>query len=213
MAATRSIPTSSSSRYRCRHEAPNQLRRPTDIATVRAAISQKGGRMHFDTVIIGCGTTGSMLAADLSADPSRTVCAIEAGPDYPTSDEIPRHVFEYLAPPETTHDSAPNRLSTTSFLVNSPANWGYTARSTRLAPRINLPRGKLAGGSSAVNGCTWLWPVRQDLDAWVKAGNAGWEYEECLPYLAAIEDDTDFPADHHGSGGPIRVQRTPRSAW
>jgi choline dehydrogenase len=169
--------------------------------------------MHFDTVIIGCGTTGSMLAARLSADPSRTVCAIEAGPDYQSSDQVPRRVFEYLAPPEATSDSAPESLSTTNFLVNSPWNWKFTARSTPLAPSIQLPRGKLVGGSSAVNGCTWLWPVREDLDAWAKAGNTDWGYEDCLPYLAAIEHDTDFPGDHHGASGPIRVQRTPRSAW
>jgi choline dehydrogenase len=168
--------------------------------------------MRFDTVIVGCGTTGSMLAAYLSENPSRTVCAIEAGRDYPTAAELPRGVRALVSLPPGTVTRSMVAATTDDDSIGYP-DWGLTARSTGLQPNINLPRGKLVGGSSAVNGCTWLWPAREDLDAWARAGNQSWGYNDCLPYLASLERDHDHPRAPHGTVGPIPVQRPRREDW
>jgi choline dehydrogenase len=168
--------------------------------------------MRFDTVIVGCGTTGSMLAAYLSQDPSRTVCAIEAGRDYLSTAEMPRGVRTLVTPPPGTATRSVIAATSNDDSFGYP-DWGLTARSTSRQPAIQLPRGKLVGGSSAVNGCTWLWPAREDLDAWANAGNKSWGFSDCLPYLTSLERDADHPAPPHGADGPIPVQRAHREEW
>lgn len=163
--------------------------------------------MRFDTVIVGCGTAGSILAAHLTEDPSRTVCAIEAGHDYSSFDELPMSLRAHRAN-RSEAGKNPNDPKTVGF-----PDWGYTARSTDLQPRVPLPRGKVIGGSSSVNGGVFFRALRQDLDEWAAAGNPSWEFDRCLPFFKSIEHDYDFNDEFHGSAGPIPVHRPAEQDW
>jgi len=83
-------------------------------------------------------------------------------------------------------------------------DWGYADPSVGAA----LPRGKLVGGSSAVNAAIALRGQPQDYDRWAEFGAQGWEWERCLPFFVRLEDEADFGDEpHHGRGGPIHVRR------
>jgi choline dehydrogenase len=159
--------------------------------------------MHFDTLIVGAGSAGAILAARLSEDPARSVCLIEAGPDYPTVDELPARVrgFDlgmrvYAGAPLASHE------------------WEYTARATSAQTAIRVPRGRLIGGSSSINGVVFLRALRADLDSWAERGNPSWAYDQCLPYFRCLEADCEFGDDDlHGHAGPIPVHRAAREDW
>src|SRR5262249_1546116 len=154
---------------------------------------------RYDTVIVGAGTAGAILAARLSEDPSRTVCVIEAGRDYAAVDDLPLGVL--------THRSLRGFAVSAARQANDPnllgfPDWGVTARSAALQPSVPLPRGKVVGGSSSINGAVFFHALRSDLDAWAAAGNAGWGFDDGLPFFKKVEADADFPGAHHGTTGP-----------
>jgi choline dehydrogenase len=173
-----------------------------------AAVTSTSARIHsqwrFDTVIVGCGTAGSILAARLTEDESRTVCVIEAGRDYRTFDDLPAAV---RVPRANRSESSSNPN------YSAAVDWGYMARSTPLQPSVPVARGKVVGGSSSVNGAAFLWPLREDLDEWAAAGNPSWTYDSCLPFLKAVERDCDFDDEWHGSDGPVPINRPPKADW
>ena len=72
---------------------------------------------------------------------------------------------------------------------------------------IRYPRGKVAGGSSAVGATVALRGVPADYDEWAAAGNPAWAWNEVLPYFQRLEDDLDFAGEYHGQGGPFPVRR------
>jgi choline dehydrogenase-like flavoprotein len=77
-----------------------------------------------------------------------------------------------------------------------------------------VPRGKVTGGSSAVNGEIFLRGIAEDFDGWAAHGNDLWSFEQVLPFYRKLERDLDFgDADYHGRGGPVPVTRWPRPAW
>jgi choline dehydrogenase len=76
-----------------------------------------------------------------------------------------------------------------------------------------VPRGRLLGGSSSVNGQMFLRGVPEDYDGWAAAGNPLWEFESVLPFFVKLERDLDFRGAYHGDTGPIPVRRWPRSEW
>ena len=144
--------------------------------------------MQYDDIIIGAGSSGAVLTARLSEDPGRNVLLIEAGPDY------------------ADVDSTPNDLLNSHYISIVAHDWGLKADAVPERP-IAFPRGKVTGGSSAVNGAVALRGLPSDYDAWAAAGNDEWSWERCLPYLRSIEDDRDMGGDLHGTGGPIPVIR------
>jgi choline dehydrogenase len=76
-----------------------------------------------------------------------------------------------------------------------------------------MPSGRVVGGSSAINTTVFLWPLRVDLDGWAAIAGPEWSYDACVPYLARIESDLDFPEPPHGRDGKIPVRRPPRDTW
>jgi choline dehydrogenase len=168
---------------------------------------EEGSRLtHFDSVIVGCGTAGAILAARLSEDSSRSVCVVEAGAAYASVDAMPAGV--------RSHRSARGLTSRNDPDVLGFPDWGLRACSTRLQPDVHIPRGRVIGGSSSVNGGVFFRALRDDLDEWVADGLPLWAYTECLPYFNRLETDFDFgQAGYHGDRGPIPVHRAQAEDW
>src|SRR5690606_34860733 len=120
---------------------------------------------NADYVIVGAGSAGCALAHRLSADPGVRVCLLEAGgSDWNPWVHIP------IGYGKTFFDARVNWMFKTE---PEPALNGR---------RIDQPRGKVMGGSSAINGLLYVRGQREDYDAWAALGNEGWAYEDVLPY-------------------------------
>ncbi|MFD6390007.1 mycofactocin system GMC family oxidoreductase MftG [Nocardia sp. NPDC060259] len=138
------------------------------------------------TLVVGAGSAGCVLAARLSADPAHTVLVLEAGPVWASAAEVPAHLLD------------PGHLPVGP---DSGVVWRYQG---------NIVRGKLIGGSGAINGSYFIRPTAADFAEWsAAAGSALWSFDAVLPLLAELESDRDFgSAPGHGARGPIPVQRT-----
>lgn len=155
--------------------------------------------MIYDTVIVGAGAAGSILAARLSEDPTRSVLLLEPGPDYPDLETMP--------------DELKNGVTGAIDSSNSPHNWDYRATGTDIAGPIVVPRGRTTGGSTATNAQIFLRGVPEDYDSWAASGLDEWSYQKLLSGFLRSENDLDFGGDFHGKGGPISCVRPPREEW
>ena len=148
--------------------------------------------MTYDDIVVGAGSAGAVIAARLSEDPQRRVLLIEAGPDYRSLDEMPR---DLLKPWVSWRDH----------------DWGFHA-DARPGREIRLHRGKVMGGSSAVNGTIALRGVPDDFASWVALGCDEWDFESVLPWYRKLENDPEG-GDFHGSAGPVPIERPPQDGW
>ncbi|MGE3961532.1 MAG: GMC family oxidoreductase [Dehalococcoidia bacterium] len=148
-------------------------------------------RVH-DIVVLGAGSSGAVIAARASEDPNRSVLLVEAGPDYGTLADTPYDL----------------RNSYQNSLVDH--DWKHQYQPTAQAPSTPFPRGRVTGGSSAVNTTIALRGVPEDYDGWAAQGNPEWAWEQVLPAFKRLERDLDFPdAPYHGDAGPILIRRYP----
>jgi len=152
--------------------------------------------MRYDVIIIGAGSAGSVLATRLSEDPGRSVLLLEAGPDYPEFERLPDDL---------------KRGNNFMRSAQGPHRWEYAATMTPQQPNPTpIYRGRVVGGTSAINGQVFLRGIPEDFDDWAAQGNDEWAFTKVLPYFRKLETDEDFRGDFHGSDGPTPVRRYKR---
>jgi choline dehydrogenase len=160
-------------------------------ATATAAEAAEGS---FDYVIVGGGSAGCVLAARLSESGRHRVLLLEAGGE----DRNP-----WIHVP----------LGYGRLFKDPRVNWLYESEPEAElgGRRVIQPRGKVLGGSSSINGLVYIRGQREDFDLWRQMGNAGWSYEDVLPYFRRAEDQQRGADEWHGVGGPLAVsdQRGP----
>lgn len=149
----------------------------------------------FDYIVVGAGAGGCVVANRLSEDPQTRVLLLEAGG---RDNWIWHHIpVGYL------------------FAIGNPrADWMFT---TEAEPGLNgralgYPRGKVLGGSTAINAMISMRGQSEDYDNWRQLGLSGWGWDDVFPVFRDMEDHYLGPNPHHGSGGPWRVER-PRTRW
>jgi choline dehydrogenase len=144
--------------------------------------------MEYDLVIVGAGSAGCVIASRVTETPAR-VLLLEAGPDYPDG-AIPEDLRNGNNNSYTAHD------------------WGLSYKPRSTSGVLPFPRGKVVGGSSAVNTCIALRGEPDDYDEWARLGGPEWAWDKCLPAFVRLESDRDF-GDHayHGSAGPLPIGR------
>ena len=144
--------------------------------------------MEFDYIIVGAGSAGCALANRLSADRRCKVLLLEAG----TKDS--NHWIHIPA-------------GFTRTLTDPSVNWLYeTEPEEGTANRsIPIPRGKVLGGSSSINGMLYIRGQHRDYDLWAQQGNRGWSFDDVLPYFKRSENREGGGDEFHGEGGPLHV--------
>lgn len=145
----------------------------------------------YDTIIVGAGSAGCVAACRLSVDPSRKVLVLEAGRDAPQASDIP---------------------SDWVTMFNTRADWGYYTEPQAgcRGRRIFWPRGKMVGGSGALNAMIYIRGLPSDYDAWERAGCAGWGWRDVFPVFLASENNARFLAsEYHGTQGPLHIGDVP----
>ena len=144
----------------------------------------------FDYIVIGAGSAGSVVANRLSADGRTRVLLLEAGRAGHPWSRIP--------------------IGFARLINNPAANWLYSSEPEESTGgrRVPVPRGRLLGGSSSINGMVFVRGQAQDYDGWAQLGNRGWSYRDVLPLFRAMESYGSGEDEYRGREGPLKVGDT-----
>ncbi len=150
---------------------------------------------EFDYVVVGAGSAGCALANRLSADETKSVLLLEAGgnDDYFWI-HVPIGYLYTMGNPRT------------DWCFKTEAEPGLNGRA------LNYPRGKVVGGCSAINGMIYMRGQAADYDMWRQMGNAGWAWDDVLPFFKRSQDQVRGHDDFHAAGGEWRVEEM-RLTW
>jgi choline dehydrogenase-like flavoprotein len=143
--------------------------------------------MH-DVIIVGAGSAGCVMANRLSSDPSRRVCLIEAGPR-------DRNPFIHIP------------LGLALLARSRSLNWSYATEPepALMNRRLYWPRGRVLGGSSAINAMIYMRGHPADYAGWAKAAGPDWDWPAVRQVFLDLEGNTDLDDEHHGTTGPLSV--------
>jgi choline dehydrogenase len=147
---------------------------------------------HYDYIVVGAGSAGAVLASRLSEDPRNQVLLVEAGRT--------GHLYSRLP------------VSFGLLIDNPRANWCYESdpEPNTANRKIPVPRGKVLGGSSAINGLVWVRGQTLDYDTWAQMGARGWSWQDVGPLFTRIESyENGNGANGRGTGGLLRVSEVP----
>jgi len=142
----------------------------------------------YDYIVVGAGSAGAVVANRLSADARSTVLLVEAGPASHRWSRIP--------------------IGYAKLINNPAANWLYSSEpeANTNGRRLPVPRGRILGGSSAINGMAFVRGQAQDFDTWAQMGNRGWSYADVLPFFKRMENYAGGGDDEfRGRDGPLCI--------
>ena len=142
---------------------------------------------NYDYIIVGAGSAGCAVANRLSKNPHHNVLLIEAG--------------------RASHPVTRLPASFALLIDNPLANWRYRSEPEESTGNreIPVPRGKLLGGSSAINGLVYVRGNKLDYDTWAQMGNTGWSYDDVLPFFKKMENYQGELSEIRGGDGPLKV--------
>ena len=152
-----------------------------------------------DFIVVGAGSAGCVLANRLSEDPNNSVILVEAG-------AADTHPFIHIP------------AGFVNLMTNPSVNWLFSTRpQEHLNGRtMSMPRGKVMGGTSSINGMLYVRGQAQDFDNWAQAGNIGWSFEDVLPYFKrSVQTHLDplhIDTDLHGFSGELHIS-SPRTTY
>lgn len=148
--------------------------------------------MQYDYIIIGAGSSGCVMADELSSDPANRVLLVESGPsDNNMLIDMPRGIGKILNP-------------------ESPYVWAYEIDRGAIGGTETWLKGKAIGGSSSINGMIYARGFATDYDGWEASGCSGWGWKDLLPHFVAHEDHELQATAERGRGGPLKVSNHPQ---